>query len=130
MLTGVHKCSLLFYANYLALARQNALVSHNDSASEVVRAAEAGFQASGASGMLQGTIEAQNRLIAQGAGSCYDVAETYALAGNKKEALTHLRCAIERREMAIVGIRIDQQFDSLRGDPSFLELVTRVGSAQ
>jgi tetratricopeptide (TPR) repeat protein len=118
------------YANYLAEARQTALLAHNDSATEVVRAAEAGFQAGGAAGMLQGTINAQNRLLAQGAGSCYDVAGTYALAGNKAEALGHLRCAIERREMAIVGIGMDQQFDSLRSDPTFVELVGRVGSTR
>jgi tetratricopeptide (TPR) repeat protein len=115
---------------YLAEARQTALLSHNDSAMDIVREAEAGFQAGGAPGMLRRMIDAQNRLLARGAGSCYETAETYALAGEKNEALKLLRCAVEQREMPLVGIGIDQQFDNLRRDSSFLELVARVRSSQ
>jgi tetratricopeptide (TPR) repeat protein len=117
------------YPNYLVEARQTALLSHNDSAVEVVREAEAGFQAGAGPGMLERMIDAENRLLSRG-GSYYEIAQTYALAGKKDEALKLLRSAIERREMLIVGIGIDQQFDSLRSDPAFRDLVARVGRAQ
>ena len=54
----------------------------------------------------------------------YYVACAYAMMGNKKRALEHLRKAIEgRRNFNVARARIEIDFESLREDPRFQELV-------
>jgi len=46
-----------------------------------------------------------------------------SLAGRRKEAIEHLRLSIERSERSRALAAGDSDFDSIRDDPAFSELV-------
>ena len=56
-------------------------------------------------------------------GVSYNVACAEALAGRKADAIEHLRGAIERSERFRELARDDSDFDSLRDEPAFKELI-------
>lgn len=53
----------------------------------------------------------------------YNLACCEALAGRTEDAIGHLRIALERSEQARALARDDSDFDSLRNEPAFQELV-------
>jgi len=57
------------------------------------------------------------------AGVFYNVACAEALAGRKEDAIEHVRHAIERSERFRELARDDSDFDSIREEPAFQELV-------
>jgi cupin domain len=56
-------------------------------------------------------------------GLLYNVACCESLAGRRKEAIEHLRQSIERSERSRALAAGDSDFDSIRDDPAFSELV-------
>ena len=56
-------------------------------------------------------------------GLLYNVACCESLAGRRKEAIEHLRLSIERSERSRALAAGDSDFDSIRDDPAFSELV-------
>jgi TolB-like protein/DNA-binding winged helix-turn-helix (wHTH) protein/lipoprotein NlpI len=64
---------------------------------------------------------AQKRFV-----TSYGYALIYVGLGEKEQALTWLRKAIEERSHWLVWIRVDPRFDSLRGDARFQQLVAAV----
>jgi len=59
----------------------------------------------------------------------YGYALIYAGLGDKEQALSWLRRAVEERSHWLVWIRVDPRFDSLRGDTRFQQLVVSVFAA-
>ena len=57
----------------------------------------------------------------------YLVAGFYAALGEKEQALGMLTQAVALREEGIVWLKVDPQFDPLRGDARFAELLKNVG---
>ncbi len=55
------------------------------------------------------------------------IAQIHAWLGNRDEAFRWLEEAYRTRSNALLEIRYSPQFDPLRGDPRFAELITRVG---
>lgn len=53
----------------------------------------------------------------------YNVACSYALLGNKTEASTYLEKSLIAKEVSIEDIENDNEWDSLRNDPDFIELL-------
>jgi TolB-like protein/TolA-binding protein len=68
---------------------------------------------------------------ASGAGSGfvspYQLAMGYAYVGDKNRALAYLEKSAAAKEQQILYIRFDAAFDSLRSDPRFLALETKLG---
>ena len=60
----------------------------------------------------------------------YNFAEIYIGLGDKEQALASLEKAYADRSMLITFIQVDPQFDSLRSDPRFEDLLRRVGLPQ
>jgi hypothetical protein len=56
----------------------------------------------------------------------YAIAEICVALGRKEEALGWLEQAYEERAAQMIGLKSD--FDSLRSDPRFQDLVRRVGA--
>lgn len=68
------------------------------------------------------------RELAESLGKQYfDLARLYALQGENDAAFESLNKAVEKREWHIVNLKVEPAFDSLRGDPRFDELLSRVG---
>ena len=57
----------------------------------------------------------------------YTIAVTFARAGQPGETLDWLAAAVERGSLELMYIRFRPEFDSLRDDPRFAELVQRLG---
>jgi hypothetical protein len=57
----------------------------------------------------------------------YDLAQQSAFIGEKEQAFEYLNKAVERHSWEVAFLRIDPQFDPLRGDPRFDQLVKRIG---
>jgi serine/threonine protein kinase len=62
--------------------------------------------------------------------SPYQIAQLYAEVGDKEHAFQWLNTAYESRDNFIIDIRTDFQFDSLRSDPRYAELVQKIGLHQ
>jgi tetratricopeptide (TPR) repeat protein len=58
------------------------------------------------------------------------IATFYAKLGQKDEAMEWLEKAYERRDFRLMMIGISFDFDSMRSDPRFIEMVKRVGLPQ
>jgi tetratricopeptide (TPR) repeat protein len=57
----------------------------------------------------------------------WELANAYALAGMKKETLRTLFAGLPIHEPGLLQIRVDPDFDSIRDDPQYAELVRRIG---
>lgn len=56
-----------------------------------------------------------------------EIAEVYALLGDKDEAFRYLQIGYQQRVSRITGFHINPTFDSLRDDPRFAALLKRIG---
>jgi DNA-binding winged helix-turn-helix (wHTH) protein/tetratricopeptide (TPR) repeat protein len=57
----------------------------------------------------------------------FDTARLFALHGEKDPAFEYLNKALEKREWHMITLNVEPAFDSLRDDPRFNALLTRVG---
>ena len=59
--------------------------------------------------------------------SSLDIAAVSAILGDKEQAFLWLEKAYEKREFGIPYLKCSPEFDSLRSDPRFQDLLRRVG---
>jgi TolB-like protein/DNA-binding winged helix-turn-helix (wHTH) protein/Flp pilus assembly protein TadD len=98
---------------------------HGDTA--LLAALEAGLARGGPHGALRAMADA---LVARSAETYVDphrIGETYARAGEVDEALYWLNRAVEQFSFEAVHLALRPDFDVLRDDPRFAELVARIG---
>jgi tetratricopeptide (TPR) repeat protein len=110
------------FAGYLLESRKAAELSRNSSALAVWEAAQKGFAAGGAHGMLENMLHVQRDLVKEGRWLHYDAAKTFMLLGKQREALDELQAAVDNREMNILVLASDPVFASLHSDARFQEL--------
>ncbi|MGA7927824.1 MAG: hypothetical protein WCA20_17785, partial [Candidatus Sulfotelmatobacter sp.] len=114
------------YPNFLSELRKDALLVHDDSALAIANAAGKGFAAGGTQGMLEAMLQVQQKLYLQHSLPSTDLAQTYALLGNKSEALRYLTSAYEQRDGSLLFVEIYPEFDSLREQPAYRDLIARM----
>jgi TolB-like protein/DNA-binding winged helix-turn-helix (wHTH) protein len=56
-----------------------------------------------------------------------ELANTYQQLGMKDQALLSLKRAIDAREPAVIQLKIEPSYDTLRSDPRFTDLVKKIG---
>jgi hypothetical protein len=56
-----------------------------------------------------------------------DIGEAFARAGSVDEAIYWLTRAVEQKSFAVVHLPFRPDFDGLRGDPRYSELLQRLG---
>ena len=115
------------YATYVSEAMKTAQLSHDASALAIVEAAQKGLRSGGPETMFRSALQAEKRLYAEGAVQAYFLAQTCTLLGEKQAAFEYLRQALDRRESALLALRIDFQLRSLQEDPYYNELLNKVG---
>jgi hypothetical protein len=54
-------------------------------------------------------------------------ARIYAVLGDKRTALDLMEKAYEDRDRHLLWIKVDHDYDSLRSEPRFIELLKKVG---
>ncbi len=115
------------YPDYISEARETALLSRDAEGLAISDAATKGFKASGEQSTLENTLEAQKKFYARGSVPAYSLAQTCALLGEKQAALEYLRHALDQRESSMLALRIDPKLRSLHADPTYRDLLKRVG---
>ena len=90
-------------------------------------AAEKGYAAGGAAGMLGNMLEMQKKLYEQQRLEAYTLAQTEALLGEREAALRDLRTAVSRKESLLSIMRIDPALGMLHSSPEFRQLLAQVG---
>lgn len=114
------------YPKYLSQARQAATLLHDSRQLTVLDAAQQGFAHGGKDEMFVRMIQQQRTFFAEGQQSAYSLAQTSALALDKKQALDYLRKAYDRREAEVVGMLWDPALTNLHGEPAYRELLSRL----
>jgi DNA-binding winged helix-turn-helix (wHTH) protein/Tfp pilus assembly protein PilF len=115
------------YAGYLSEMKKEAILLHDASLSAIAEAAEKGFTAHGAKGMLEGQLDQQKKAYSQGKLSPFYLAETYSHLGNKEEALKYMEACYDQRADETVNIGVDPAFDNLHPLPAYQQLLAKVG---
>jgi non-specific serine/threonine protein kinase len=85
------------------------------------------FAASGYKGVLQSWLDGLLEVSKRDYVSPYTVAQTYARLGEKESAFTWLEKAYAVRDSRLASLKVDSEFEPLRGDRRFRDLVQRLG---
>jgi len=132
-----HDC--LFYAYWAKRMYPQAVeewravgqLANNPDASENGNALDHGFHAGGWRQALAEVIAAQqNRRNHGGYASPFEIARFYADRGEREKAFEWLDIAYREHDCLLIGLNMSFQFDSIRSDPRFAELVHKVGLPQ
>lgn len=115
------------YHNSLAESKTAATLQHDDSRLKIVTAGEKGLAASGYRGMLTAMLGVQKNMYAENNFSAHDLAATYALLGEKQDALKFLQIGYEKHEGQMLEIRSDAAFAGLHEDKEFQKLLEQMG---
>jgi tetratricopeptide (TPR) repeat protein len=115
------------YHNYLAESQTAATLQHDDSRLKIVEAGEKGLAASGYRGMLAAMLAVEKTLYAENNFPAHDLALTYALLGEKRDALKFLRIGYEKHEGQMLEIRGDSAFTGLHQEKEFQKLLEEMG---
>jgi len=115
------------YPQLIAEWTTYAQLTHNPDDVELAAALDRGFRSAGWKGSLtQATETLQNRRKTRYS-SPFMIARFYADLGDKEHAFQWLDTAYREHDFLLNGIRTEFQFDVLRSDPRFAELVSKVG---
>ncbi len=114
------------YPSFLSELRKDALLVHDDSALAIATAAEKGFAAGGQRGMFEAMVQVQKKIYSLRSVPPTELAQTFALLGNKTEALRYLEAAYEQHDGSLLFVEIYPEFDSLRNEPAYRDLLARM----
>ena len=90
-------------------------------------AMEQGFRSGGWKGALGKAAAKRERERKSGYFSALIIARFYADMGDTKQAFHWLDIAYQEHDWTLIGLNTYFQFDALRSDPRFVELVRKVG---
>ena len=114
-------------SNYLAEARKAAESTNDPVELAIVAEAERGFSEGGSQGMLESLVNIQKKFNGQGRYPAFDVAETCALLGRKRDALDYLASSYKKRELYMVILPVDQMLANLHAEPEYRNLLVQLG---
>ena len=114
------------YVNFISESRKDATLMHDDAELATVDAAEKGFAAHGAQGMLEGMLTTEKNFYARQAIAPTSVAWTLASLGDKTEALHYLNFALEQRDGSLLFLESYPEFDSLQHERAYQDLLARM----
>jgi Tfp pilus assembly protein PilF len=114
------------YPTYFAELKRDAELRHDRGALAVAEAGEDGYNTRGVQGMREMMLPVQEKLVAEGDGSAYELASTYAMLGNNTDALRLLQLAFDKREVQMLFVNEHDEFDVLHADPAYREILAKV----
>lgn len=115
------------YENFFAESKKSAELRHDEAALALATAAERGFTAGGLEGMRESMLPVQKEMFNRDLAPAYDLAATSALLGKKEDALRYLQAAYEKREIGLLYLSRNPDFNSLHDDLVYKEITERVG---
>lgn len=114
------------YPNFLAESKKDSGLVQDHAALAITTAAEKGFARGGAKTMFESMLPVQKRYYTLRLVSPVAVAQTYALLGNRQEALLYLKAAYDQHDELLLWIRSNPALDSLHDDPAYRDLLERM----
>ena len=114
------------YPDYLAELHKEAVLVHDARELAIATASEKGFAADGAHGMFEARLQVEQELYARHAVPPTELAKTFALLGNKSEALRYLKIAYDQRDGELLFVEIYNEFNGMHNDPGYRDLLTRL----
>lgn len=105
-------------------------LSGNPSDARFASALEDGYRSAGWKGALAKAIEFRQAERNNGYYSALIIARFYADMGDKELAFHWLDIAYREHDWTLIGLNTYFQFDTMRSDPRFVELVRKVGLPQ
>ena len=114
------------YSTYIAELKRAAQLRNDRGALAVAEAAERGFAAGGLRRMREEMLPVQEKLLAQGNGSAYDLAVTNAALGKNDDAVRCLQAAFDRHDLEVMFLREHAEFSALGDDPAYQELAAKI----
>ncbi len=115
------------YEDFFDESKQAAQLRHDEAGLAVANAAERGFSAGGLEAMRGSMLPVEKEMLNRDLASAYDVAATCALLGKKEEALRYLQAAYEKRDIGLLYLSRNPDFNSLHDDLVYQEIAERVG---
>ncbi len=97
---------------------------------ELAASLEHDFATSGYQGLLRDWNEGLKAIAQEGYVSPYGIAQSHARLGERAPALEWLTRAYNERDSRLVALKVDPCFDALRSDPTFQNLLGRIGLPQ
>jgi len=107
-----------------------AQISGNQADAAFATALEQGFRSAGWKGALTKGIKVRQAERETGYFSAQIIARFYADLGDKEQAFHWLDIAYREHDWTLIGLNSYFQFDPLRSDPRFAELVKKIGLPQ
>jgi tetratricopeptide (TPR) repeat protein len=86
------------------------------------------MERSGARGFWRGLLEFEERKTSRPSDWEHDVAALYARLGEKDQAFSWLERAFANRTFELLFLKVGPEWDDLRGDPRFEDLLRRIQS--
>lgn len=115
------------YAQAVEQAKAYAQLTGNAEDAETATALERGFRSAGWPGALAQVISVFENRRKTSYASPFMIARFYADRGDRNEAFEWLDAAYREHDRLLIALNIWPQFDSLRSDPRFAALVSKVG---
>ena len=101
-----------------------ALEGHSDWAAEYAREyRKRGYEAAS----LLVARKRLNEILKQPQPDLWDLANAYVLADKREETMRTLFQGLQIHEPGLLQVRVDPDFDSIRNDPRYIELVRQIG---
>ena len=116
------------YQNYISETRTVAVLSRDPETLAVADAGQKALTEAGGKAMFKAMLQVQKDFYAQGKMTAYTLAITCSLLGEKQTALKYLWNAYSKHESSLVALRSDPPFRSLHHEPSYEELLKRIGT--
>jgi tetratricopeptide (TPR) repeat protein len=114
------------YQNFLVESKQAAQLRHDESALAIADAGQKGFASGGVEGMWEGMLPVRKEMVDRDLGSAYELAAAYVALGKKEEALRYLQTAYEKREVGLLYLSRNPNFNALHDDLVYKEIAERV----
>ena len=114
-------------AGFLQETRMAAKLRGDADAEAMAEAGERGLAAGGRRGMLAAIAAVQRAALAAGRGDEFRVAESYAAAHDAPRAVAALERSLRKREPALLGVKTEDVFQPMAGDPGYRAIVRAVG---
>ena len=115
------------YPDFLSEFRKDALLMHDNSGLAVASSAEKGYAEGGPQHMFQSMLQVQQKLYARHLIAPTSLAQTFAMLGNKPEALRYLNAAYDQRDGALLFVQTYPGFVILYDEPAYRDLLVRMG---
>ena len=93
----------------------------------LVAAAGRGLDSAGREGMFRSMLQVQKQLYAEGKGTAYALAETYAWLGDSANSMAYLKLSLARHEEEIVNIALAPCFGRMHRSAELQALASQVG---